>query len=205
MAVTLTTPNTVLGVFAPKSQFTRLLSHAVTVLLGTVLIALAAKVNVPTWPVPVTLQSFAIAALAAAFGARIGTATVVAYLLEGAAGLPVFAGASAGLPYLLGPTGGFLLGFIPMAFIIGRATDLGASGRVVILFAAMLAAHAVLYALGFLWLLGLGSSAAWLDQTNLVGSALARAIQPFVVWDVLKMLFAALTLTGIWTLASKRR
>ena len=64
------------------------------------------------WPVPVTLQSVAIAALAAAFGARIGVATVVLYLLEGAAGLPVFAGATAGIPYLLGPTGGFLLGIL---------------------------------------------------------------------------------------------
>jgi hypothetical protein len=126
MAVTLTTPNTILGVLEPKSQTTRLVSNVVTVLLGTVLITLAAKINVPTWPVPVTLQSFAVAALAAAFGWRIGTATVIAYLVEGAAGLPVFAGATAGIPYLMGPTGGFLLGFIPMAYIIGRAADLGA-------------------------------------------------------------------------------
>lgn len=204
MAVTLTTPNTILGVLEPKSQTTRLVSNVVTVLLGTVLIALAAKINVPTWPVPVTLQSFAIAALAAAFGWRIGTATVVAYLLEGAAGLPVFAGATAGLPYILGPTGGFLLGFIPMAFIIGRAADLGASGRVGLLFITMIIADAVLFALGFTWLLVLGSAASWIDQTNIVGSAFAKAVQPFLVWDALKMLFAALTVTGIWTLAKKR-
>ena len=205
MAVTLTTPNTILGVLEPKSQTTRLVSNIVTVLLGTVLITLAAKIQVPTWPVPVTLQSFAIAALAAAFGWRIGTATVLAYLLEGAAGLPVFAGATAGIPYLMGPTGGFLLGFLPMAYIIGRAADLGASGRVGMLFLAMLIGDAVLFALGFLWLLTLGAGASWLDPANLVGSAFAKAVQPFLIWDGLKMLFATLTVTGIWTLAKSRK
>jgi biotin transport system substrate-specific component len=204
MAVTLTTPNTILGVLEPKSQATRLLSNVVIVLLGTALITLAAKINVPTWPVPVTLQSFAVAALAAAFGARIGTATVIAYLIEGAFGLPVFAGASAGIPYLMGPTGGFLLGFVPMAFIIGRATDLGASGRPGMLFLSMIVADALLFALGFAWLLAFGAGAAWLDQANLVGSAFAKAIQPFLVWDALKMLFATLTVTGIWALAKRR-
>ena len=203
MAVTLTTPNTILGVLEPKSQTTRLISNVFTVLLGTVLITLAAKINVPTWPVPVTLQSFAVAALAAAFGWRIGVATVVAYLLEGAAGLPVFA-TGGGMAYLVGPTGGFLLGFIPMAYIIGRAADLGASGRVGMLLLAMLIGDAVLFALGFLWLLTLGSAAAWIDQTNIVGSAFAKAVQPFLIWDGLKMLFAALTVTGIFTLAKRR-
>jgi biotin transport system substrate-specific component len=203
MAVTLTTPNTILGVLEPKSGATRLVSNVFTVLLGTVLITLAAKINVPTWPVPVTLQSFAVAALAAAFGWRIGVATVVAYLLEGAAGLPVFA-TGGGLAYLVGPTGGFLLGFIPMAYIIGRAADHGASGRAGMLLFAMLIADAVLFALGFLWLLTLGAGAAWLEPGNLVGSAFAKAVQPFLVWDGLKMLFAALTVTGIFTLAKRR-
>ena len=204
MAVTLTTPNTILGVLEPKSQTTRPISNIVTVLLGTVLITLAAKINVPTWPVPVTLQSFAVAALAAAFGARIGTATVALYLLEGAAGLPVFAGATAGIPYLMGPTGGFLLGFLPMAFIIGHAADRGASGKPVALFIAMLAGEAVLFALGFLWLVTLGAGASWLDASNLIGSGFAKAVQPFLVWDALKMLFAALTVTGVWALAKRR-
>jgi biotin transport system substrate-specific component len=203
MAVTLTTPNTILGVLEPKSGAMRLASNIATVLLGTVLITLAAKINVPTWPVPVTLQSFAVAALAAAFGWRIGVATVVAYLLEGAAGLPVFA-TGGGMAYLVGPTGGFLLGFIPMAYVIGRAADLGASGRVGMLLLAMLIGDAVLFALGFLWLLTLGSAAAWIDQTNIVGSAFAKAVQPFLIWDGLKMLFAALTVTGIFTLAKRR-
>jgi biotin transport system substrate-specific component len=128
---------------------------------------------------------------------------VVAYLLEGAAGLPVFA-TGGGIAYLMGPTGGFLLGFIPMAFIIGRAADLGASGKVGLLFLTMLIADAVLFALGFTWLLVLGSGASWIDQANIVGSAFARAVQPFLAWDALKMLFASLTVAGIWSLAKNR-
>ena len=203
MAVTLTTPNTILGVLEPKTSTERLLSNVAVVLIGTLLIAAAAKINVPTWPVPVTLQSFAVAALAAAFGWRIGVATVVAYLVEGAAGLPFFA-TGGGLAYIVGPTGGFLLGFIPMAYIIGRAADLGASGRVVLLFVAMLIADAVLFALGFSWLLALGSSAKWLDPNNLFGSAFAKAVQPFLIWDALKMLFAAVTVSGLWALFRKK-
>ena len=203
MAVTMTTPNTILGVLEPKSGSLRLLSNLAVVLLGTLLITAGAKINVPTWPVPVTLQGFAIAVLAAAFGARIGVATVVAYLLEGAAGLPVFA-TGGGIAYLVGPSGGFLIGFVAMAYIIGRAADMGASGRVFMLAGAMLVADIVLLALGFLWLLALGSSAAWLDQSNLVASAFAKAIQPFIVWDALKMVFAALTVTGLWSLFKRR-
>jgi biotin transport system substrate-specific component len=127
----------------------------------------------------------------------------VLYLIEGALGLPVFA-TGGGLPYLLGPTGGFLLGFVPMAYIIGRAADGGASGNPIKLFGWMLLGDAVLFVLGFLWLLALGSSAAWLDQANLVGSAFAKAIQPFIVWDILKMALAALTVAGGWTLLKRR-
>jgi len=203
MAMTLTTPNTILGVLEPKTTTERLLSNIAMVLIGTLLITAAAKINVPTWPVPVTLQGFAVAALAGAFGARIGTATVVAYLLEGALGIPVFA-TGGGIAYLVGPTGGFLLGFVPMAYIIGRAADMGGSSRVLMLTVAMLIADAGLFALGFSWLLGLGSTAKWLDQSNLIGSAFAKAVQPFLIWDALKMVFAALTVTGLFAAFKKR-
>ena len=204
MAVTLTTPNTLLGVFQPKGDAARLASNLVTVVLGTLLITICAKINVPVWPVPVTLQGFAIAALAAAFGLRIGVATVALYLIEGAAGLPVFAGATAGIPYLMGPTGGFLIGFLLMAAIIGYAADRGASGKPLALFAAMLAGDAVLFVLGFAWLLFMAGQAQWIDQANVVASAFAKAVQPFIVWDILKMALAALTVTGAWNLLSRR-
>jgi biotin transport system substrate-specific component len=203
MAATLTTPNTILAALAPAARTERLLSHIAMMLVGTLLITAAAKINVPTWPVPVTLQSFAVAALAGAFGARIGTLTVVAYLIEGAIGVPVFA-TGGGLAYLLGPTGGFLIGFVPMAWVIGRAADLGASGRVVLLVLAMLIGDALLFVLGYAWLLALGANASWLDHSNLLASAFAKAVQPFLVWDALKMVFAALTVAGGWVLLRPR-
>ncbi len=203
MAVTLTTPNTLLGAFQPKGNAARLASNVTIVVLGTLLIALAAKINVPVWPVPVTLQSFAIAGLAAAFGLRIGVATVALYLLEGALGLPVFA-TGGGIAYLVGPTGGFLIGFLVMAAIIGYAADKGASGKPLALFGAMLVGDAALFVLGFVWLLALSGNAGWIDQANVVASAFAGAVQPFIVWDILKMALAALTVTGAWSLLAKR-
>ncbi|KRA55933.1 biotin transporter BioY [Devosia sp. Root635] len=203
MAVTLTTPNTLLGVFQPKGDTAKLAANLATIVLGTLLITICAKINVPVWPVPVTLQGFAIAALSAAFGLRIGVATVALYLLEGAFGLPVFA-TGGGLAYLVGPTGGFLLGFLVMAAIIGYAADKGASGKPLTLFAAMVAADAVLLVLGFVWLLALSGNAGWIDQNNVVASAFAGAIQPFIVWDILKMALAALTVTGAWNILAKR-
>ncbi|HWV02700.1 MAG TPA: biotin transporter BioY [Devosia sp.] len=203
MAVSLTTPNTILGVLEPKTDTRRLAANLAVVLLGTLLITIAAKINVPTWPVPVTLQSFAVAALAGAFGWRIGTATVVAYLVEGALGLPVFA-TGGGMAYLVGPTGGFLVGFVPMAYIIGRAADMGGSGRVVMLGFAMLVADAVLFALGFAWLVVALSTLKGVSPTAVLGGAFDGAIKPFVIWDILKMVFAALSVTGIWTLSKRR-
>jgi biotin transport system substrate-specific component len=204
MAVTLTTPNTLLGVYQPKGATAKLAINLVTVVLGTLLITAAAKINVPVWPVPVTLQSFAIAALAAAFGMRIGLATVALYLAEGALGLPVFA-TGGGIAYLIGPTGGFLIGFLVMAGIIGFAADRGASGRPFALFAAMLVGNAVMFMFGFAWLVAMAGAAQWVDQSNVVASAFAIAVQPFIVWDILKMAFAALSVTGIWALFSLKR
>ncbi len=204
MALTLTTPNTLLGRFQPQGAAAKLASNLATVVLGTLFIAACAKINVPTWPVPVTLQSFAIAAVAAAFGLRIGVATVSLYLLEGLAGLPVFAGAFSGPAYLLGPTGGFLIGFLVLAAVTGYAADRGASGKPLALFGAMLVGNAAMMALGFAWLLAMSGQAGWIDQSNVLASAWARGVQPFVVWDILKMALAALTVTGIWGVVSRR-
>lgn len=203
MAVTLTTPNTLLGLYQPKGDVAKLASTFATIVLGTLLITICAKINVPVWPVPVTLQGFAVAALAAAFGMRIGVATVALYLLEGAFGLPVFA-TGGGVAYLVGPTGGFLIGFLAMAAIVGFAADKGASGKPAALFAAMLAGDAVLFVLGFAWLLVMAGQAQWLDQANVLASAFAKAVQPFIVWDILKMALAALTVSGIWAQLKKR-
>jgi biotin transport system substrate-specific component len=104
----------------------------------------------------------------------------------------------------MGPTGGFLIGFLLLAAIVGYAADRGASGKPLTLFAAMLVGDAVLFVLGFAWLVLMAGQAQWIDQANVVASAFAKAIQPFIIWDILKMALAALTVTGAWNLLSKR-
>lgn len=204
MALTLATPNTLLGVLQPKTESVRLVSTVLTIILGTLLLTLSAKVQV-VFPIPFTLQSLVVAGLAAAFGARIGVATVALYILEGLAGLPVFAGAFAGPAYLMGPTAGFILGWLPMAYVIGRAADAGASKSFPKLFGWMIVGDAISFALGFVWLVALAGSVTWLDQSNVVLSAFQRAVQPFIVWDLLKMAFAALTIVGGWQLIKGRK
>lgn len=201
MSAASTTSNTLLG-FVQARNKASLATNVAAVVLGTLFITLCAKIQVPVWPVPVTLQGFAVAALAATFGLRIGVATVGLYLLEGALGLPVFA-TGGGLAYFVGPTGGFLLGFLVMAAVIGYAADRGASGKPLTLLAAMLAGDAALFLFGFVWLLALSGTAGWIDQSNIVGSAFAGAVQPFIVWDILKMALAALTVTGAWALVRR--
>lgn len=204
MALTLATPNTLLGALQPKSDAVRLATSLFIVVLGSILLALSAKVQV-LFPIPFTLQSMAVAGLAAAFGARIGVATVALYILEGLAGIPVFAGAVAGPLYIMGPTGGFILGWLLMALVIGYAADKGASKSFPKLFGWMIVGDAISFILGFVWLVALSANVAWLDQSNVVASAFQKAVQPFIVWDLLKMAFAALTIVGGWQLLKSRK
>ena len=120
-------------------------------LLGSAVLAASAQVILPAWPVPATLQSLAVLLLGALGGARLGTAAVGLYLLEGASGLPVFAGGVAGPAALAGPTGGYLLGFLPAAWLAGQAAARGPLWRQG---AALLAAHLLLFVPGVAWLAG---------------------------------------------------
>ncbi|MBN9305439.1 biotin transporter BioY [Devosia sp. 67-54] len=200
----MTTSNTLLETFQPRTRTARLVGNIVLVVLGTALLTLSAKFSVPVWPVPVTLQTAAVAALAAAFGWRIGVATVAAYILEGLAGLPVFAGAVAGPAYLLGPTGGFIVSWLAMAAIIGVAADRGLSRRMLPLFAVMLLGDAVSFAVGYGWLVTVLASLKGVGIGDVLGSAFDGAIKPFVVWDILKMALAAVTISAAWAAFRKR-
>jgi biotin transport system substrate-specific component len=205
MAVTLTTSNTILGTLQPKGDAAKLVTNLVTVVMGSLLLAISARISVPVMPVPVTLQTLAVAVIAAGFGWRIGVATVALYIVEGLSGLPVFA-TGGGLDYITRPSFGFIIGYLPMAFIIGRAADLGASRKLLPMFLAAVVGDAVAFAFGFAWLLGVSALIlqqgaalpSWLDQSNLLASAFNGAVKPFIVWDIVKMAFAALTVTGIW-------
>lgn len=204
MAMTFATSNTLLGVLQPKSRTAQAVTAVAVAFLGSIVLTIAAKISVPVWPVPVSLQSMAVAIVAAAFGLRIGAATVALYLGQGLAGLPVFAGAYAGPAYLMGPTGGFLVGFLVMAVIVGYLADRGAARNVLTAFGAMMLGAAAMFALGFTWLLAMSGQAGWIDQSNLLVSAYKGAVEPFILWDTLKMAFAALTVVGGWALVQRR-
>jgi biotin transport system substrate-specific component len=150
----------------------------ILVALGTALLALSAKINLPLPYVPMTLQTLVVLMIGAAYGWRLGSATVIAYLAEGAVGLPVFAGPVGGLAPLVGPTAGYLAGFVAAAFITGWLSERGWDRSVPRLFVAMGLGHIVILAAGFAWLafgMKLGVEKAWL-----VG------IVPFVAASVIK-------------------
>ncbi len=175
-----------------------LLKQALLAVGGTILIALAAKVSVPMFPVPMTLQTLAILVVGLSFGARLGFATLVLYLLEGAAGLPVFTPTTApGLAAFAGPTAGFLAGFAVMAWVAGYASDEGWTRNFLGASAAALVAGIVLYVPGLAWpALALGKSVPEL----LSGWAL-----PFLAGDAVKAVLAALIVTGGWKALNARK
>lgn len=118
-------------------------------LLGSALLAASAQVSLPLWPVPATLQTLAVLLLGALGGARLGAASVALYLAEGAVGLPVFAGGAGGAAVLAGPTAGYLLGFLPAAWLAGQVGQ-GLARQAVVLTAA----HLLLFLPGVAWLAG---------------------------------------------------
>lgn len=210
MAVTMTTRNTVLGALVPREGTARLLVSLAAVILGSLVLAVAANIKIPLQPVVINLSTLGIAVIAASFGWRIGVATVLLYIAEGLSGLPFFANGG-GWSYVFAPSFGFIVGYLPMAFIIGWASDRGASGSILRLFGWMLLADVVVFAFGYAWLLvvanlilqGGGALPQWLQGGDLLTIAWNAAVQPFIVWDIVKMAFAAATVTGAWTLVNR--
>ncbi|SEP42721.1 biotin transport system substrate-specific component [Methylobacterium sp. ap11] len=147
------------------------------VVAGVLLVTLAAKVQIPFWPVPMTLHTLAIMALAVGLGPRLAVATVLGYLAAGAAGLPVFSGTperGIGLAYMAGPTGGYLAGYLAAAGLTGAlAAGRGLLGRVT----AMLAGLAAIYGLGLAWL------ALFVPADRVV----ALGLLPFLLGDLVKI------------------
>ncbi|MEO0327624.1 MAG: biotin transporter BioY [Pseudomonadota bacterium] len=175
--------------------------YALLVVFGISLIAISAKIQIPFWPVPMTLQTMAIAGIAAAYGLRLGLATIVAYLAAGFLGAPVFAGMIAGPAYFVGPTAGFLAGFIVLTVIVGFVADRVSSQSFWKLLGAMLVGDALLFTLGFIWLgyfFVTGSG-------NTLGSAFAweKGVQPYILADLFKMVLAAAAIPAISALMKR--
>jgi len=183
--------STFVDVFRPGDRTRGIIYDAIIVVFGALILGLSAqlKVYLPISPVPITGQTFAVLMLAALLGSRRGILAVIVYLAEGIAGLPVFAG-GIGPATLIGPTGGYLVGFIAVAYVVGRLAEMGWDRRVSTTIAAMLAGEIVLYTFGVCWLA---------IMTN-IRIALAVGLYPFIVGDVLKVVLAAAVLPAGWKL-----
>lgn len=158
------------------------------VVAGSLLLAVSAQIQVPFWPVPVTMQTLAVLLLGIALGPVAGAVSVLLYLAEGAAGLPVFAGLAGGPQHLAGPTAGYLIAFPIAAAIAGWMTSGGRGRSIVTALLACLAAEAVIFALGYAWL----GSVIGYDKAWLFG------VQPFLLGDGIKTLIAALLSQTAW-------
>jgi biotin transport system substrate-specific component len=180
----------------------RLVYSALLVVFGIATLALSAKIQVPFWPVPMTLQTLAIMGIAAAYGSRLGIATVLAYLAAGFAGAPVFAGPVSGPAYFAGPTAGFLAGFVLIALIVGYAADKGWAKNPFKLFGSMLVADALCFLLGFVWL-GFMFISAKSGTTLGAEVAFNAGVKPYILADLVKIAIAAAIIPAIGNLVRK--
>ena len=174
-----------------NEQFSQL-TNFVTVIICSLLLVLSAKIKVDLYPVPMTLQPLAVLMIAMLCGRNISVAAVSLYLFQGMVGIPVFA-YGGGLPYLLGPTGGFLFGFLFASMIIGELADRGWGKQNFKSVFAMLTGLMVIYTFGIFQL----SILKGFDF------AIINGLKPFIVGDLYKLILAALILPQIWKLVNK--
>ena len=199
MAQETTAHPTLASVLWPERTVSRALRLTVLALAGTALLTLSAKIEVPFVPVPLTMQTLVVLAIGMAYGWRLGAATVLLYLAEGASGLPVFAGTperGIGLTYMLGTTGGYLAGFVLAAAFCGWLAERGWGRGVATTALAMLAGNALIYIPGLLWL---GTVVGW-DKP-----VLEWGLIPFIPGDLLKLALAVALLPLAWKLLGRRR
>lgn len=182
--------HTLLGdrVWAPDPA-NRLARGLILSVAGSIFIAVCARIQVPMWPVPVTMLTFAVLLVSLVYGPRLALATVSLYLAQGILGLPVFA-AGGGITYLMGPTGGYLLACLPAVFVVGVLAQRGWGTQAGRVFLAMLAGSFIFYLVGASWL------------ASFVGpeKAIAAGVLPFLIGDAIKAMLAAALLPAAWSL-----
>lgn len=193
MAVSLTYAD----VFRPSDKKTAGAYDVILIAVGSLLIGLSAQtaVRLPFSPVPVTGQTFAVLMMGTLLGARRGSLCVLLYIAEGLAGLPVFAMGRGGPAVLLGPTGGYLIGFAGAAYVTGLLAQMGWDRRTGTTILAMIAGDAVLYAFGLSWL-------CCLMGVNRI--VLSIGLYPFIIGDIFKIILAAAVLPAGWKLIGKK-
>ena len=174
-----------------KEHFSQLTTF-ITIVICSLLLILSAKIKVDLYPVPMTMKPLAVLRIAMLCGRNISVAAVSMYLFQGMVGIPVFA-YGGGLPYFLGPTGGFLFGFLFASIIIGELADRGWGKQNFKSVFAMLIGLIVIYSCGVLQL----SILKGFDF------AIISGLKPFIIGDLYKLILAAFILPQIWKLVSK--
>ncbi len=186
-------------VLAPQEGTQLLLKKAVLVMAGIAFLAIAAKIKVPMFPVPMTMGTFAVLTMGAAYGERLGLVTILGYMLIGALGFDVFAGSSAenfGLTYMKGGTGGYLVGYVLAVIALGTLARAGWDRSALKMAGAMLLGNALIYVPGLIWL---GMLYGW-DKP-----ILQWGLTPFLLGDVLKLAMAAIILPFAWKMVGRAR
>lgn len=172
--------------------------HIALIVLGALLIYLTARISIPVpgSPVPVTGQTFGVLLVGGALGLRRGVASVALYVLIGLVGLPFFAEGRGGVQVIVGATGGYLVGFVLAAALVGRLAELGWDRRIVFALAAMALGNALVYVVGLPWLMVVTKSD--------LPTAIADGLLPFLVGDALKLLLAAGAFPVAWWIVGRR-
>ena len=176
----------------------KLAISALVAIAGSILLTLSAKIAIPFYPVPLTMTTFVVIGLGLALGPRLGTAAVALYLVQGAFGLPVFAGTpekGLGFAYIMGPTGGYLLGYLLAAFVAGTLAERGMDRSPLNALLSALIASAIIYVPGLFWL---GALFGW-DQP-----ILAWGLTPFILGDATKAALAAIVFPATWAMIAKK-
>ena len=186
--------------FGPSEGTALRIKQAFMVVAGIVALAVMAKIKIPMWPVPITMGTFAVLTIGATYGPRLGLTTILGYMIIGALGFDVFAGSSAeayGLTYMMGGTGGYLVGYVLATLALGYAARAGWDRSMLMMAVAMLIGNALIYLPGVAWLSVLyGNSLTWAVEVGLV---------PFLIGDALKLGLAALLVPGLWKLIGSAR
>ena len=167
---------------------TGLWCDVVLVLLGSWLVALLAQVQIAILPVPVTGQTLGVLLVGALLGSRLGATSMIAYIFQGAVGLPFFAGGVAGSAVLVGPTAGYLAGFVVAAFVVGWLAERGWDRHMGTAVLAMFIGNIIIYAFGL----------AWLSRFTGVETVLSIGLIPFIPGDIIKTILAAALLPVGW-------
>ncbi len=185
-------------IFRPSEKVRALIYDVVLIIIGSLVIALSAQIAIG-WPVPITGQTFAVLMIGVLFGSKRGSLAVLAYILEGASGLGFFAQGKAGFTAITGPTGGYLVGFIFAAYIVGLLAERSWDKRIETTILTMIFGNLIIYAFGLSWLFVLAS----LAKLTYAKGILAVGLYPFIIGDIIKIALAAALLPAGWKLLNK--